>query len=115
MRYETKVVLRQLGYTSYTAYLRSDVWRIRRVAYFARHRRECWVCGSLQKIHLHHCNYSRVGGYERDADLVPLCQRHHRGVHSYMKRRKIPVERAHTAYAKWLETRPAPRRRKRNS
>lgn len=113
MHYETKVILRQLGYTSYSAYLRSDVWRIRRVAYFAHHRKSCWICGSLQKIHLHHVNYCRIGGYERDIDLMPLCARHHRGVHSFMKRRKIPVATAHTAYAKWLNSRPASAKRKR--
>jgi hypothetical protein len=105
MHYETKVVLRQLGYTSYTAYLRSDVWRMRRVAYFAYNARRCWICGTPKKIHLHHCNYSRIGGYERDADLLPLCQAHERAVHGYMRRSKIPVERAHLVYAQWLKTR----------
>lgn len=113
MHYETRVVLRQLGYLSYTAYLRSDVWRMRRVAYFAHHRRACWVCGGLKKIHLHHTNYSRIGGYERDSDLVPLCAPHHRGVHNFMKRRKIPVASAHTAYATWLKSRPSRPKRKR--
>lgn len=103
-------MLRQLGYTSYRAYLRSDVWRMRRVAYFAHHKKACWICGNSGVVHLHHSHYERVGGYERDSDLVPLCSAHHRGVHSFMKRRKIPVERAHTAYAAWLQSRPAPRR-----
>jgi 5-methylcytosine-specific restriction endonuclease McrA len=113
MRPATKAMIRQLGYTSYRAYLLSDVWRMRRVAYFAHHRKSCWICGKTAGIHLHHSHYERLGGYERDTDLVPLCAAHHRGVHTFMKRRRIPVERAHTAYAKWLDSRPARTRRKR--
>lgn len=112
MRPETKAIIRQLGYTSYRAYLASDVWRMRRVAYFARHKRACWICGTPTGIQLHHCHYERVGGDERDSDLVPLCGPHHRGVHNHMKHRKIPVEGAHVAYAKWLATRPRRRRRR---
>lgn len=102
MRNETKAMIRQLGYTSYRKYLASPVWRARRLAYFAHHKKACWICGKTTAIHLHHSHYERLGGYERDSDLVPLCASHHRALHNFMRRKRIPVERAHTAYKRHL-------------
>ena len=106
MRNETKARIRSLGFKSYRGYLLSETWRKRRERYFRTHQRRCWICGiERATIHLHHANYERLGGHERDSDLVPLCSPHHRGLHTYMKRRRVPVERAHLAYKRYLSER----------
>lgn len=105
MRPATKARIRALGFKGYRGYLLSDVWRKRRARYFSTHVRACWICGSTTRIVLHHRCYDRVGGLERDGDLMPLCDRHHRGLHTYMKRKKVPVEDAHVAYKRYLAAR----------
>jgi 5-methylcytosine-specific restriction endonuclease McrA len=83
MRPATKKRIKELGYKGYTAYCRSPVWLAVRKSYFSRHPKICWICGSDKKIHLHHACYDRLGGQELDSDLVPLCQAHHRGLHTW--------------------------------
>lgn len=101
VRNSTKKLLKELGYKSYRAYCLSPWWRLRRERYFKRNPRRCWVCGTRKDIHLHHRSYVRLGK-EKDSDLLPLCRTHHRGLHSFMKRKRIPVEKAHLAYKVWL-------------
>jgi 5-methylcytosine-specific restriction endonuclease McrA len=105
MRPATRKQLRLLGYGTYRAYLLSGVWKKRRERYFRTHARACWICGTSKAIHLHHANYERIGGKERDADLVPLCSSHHRGLHTFAKRGRVRVEDAHVAYARYLARR----------
>lgn len=105
MRPATKKRIKELGYKGYRGYLLSDAWKKRRERYFRKHPKQCWICGKKTDIHLHHCNYERVGGRERDSDLVPLCRSHHRGVHGHMKHHRIRVEVAHVAYKAYLDKR----------
>ncbi len=71
--------LARLGMT-YKEYLRSEHWQNTKARYYAARRRECWVCGTKQGIHLHHITYKRLGA-ELLNDLVPLCGEHHDAFH----------------------------------
>ena len=103
MRPATKTRLKELGYTSYTAYCRSPHWMAKRQEYIAAGLPwVCYVCGADQRIALHHCSYDRIGAENVRTDLVPLCKTCHRGVHSYMKARRHRVEGAHVAYKEWI-------------
>lgn len=107
VRPETRRRLRQLGYANYALYTRSPVWKAVRDRYYATHPKACWICGDASNVHLHHCCYDRLGGNETDDDLLPLCNRHHRGLHNYMKRKRVKLEEAHTKYRAWLLERPS--------
>jgi hypothetical protein len=86
--------LRRNRRAQYDAYLASRTWRARRKAWYAawltRHGTPptCLVCDRawcLRAGHLHHLTYMRIGD-ERDDDLVPLCARHHRELHTVLDR-----------------------------
>lgn len=74
--------LREMGFMSYAEYIESDRWQARRKSYYADKSRECFVCGAIKELYLHHCTYHNIGE-ERDRDLVCLCGRCHRLVHSW--------------------------------
>lgn len=71
--------LRELGFDSYGAYLRSKHWRGLREDYRSTYGWKC-VCGATERLHLHHVSYDRLGS-ERLTDVVPLCQPCHEVMH----------------------------------
>lgn len=83
--------LNRLGLRSYDHYLRSDWWLLtrRRLA-----RGRCEVCGSPQRLVLHHMTYANLGR-EGDSDVCTLCRRCHRDVHrSTLRGGSLYVEEA---------------------
>jgi hypothetical protein len=77
--------LKSLGFDSYQQYLRSDHWKSVRERYrCSKKPKKCQCCGS-EKYELHHTTYERLGR-EWLKDLMPLCRRHHRAVHKYLRR-----------------------------
>lgn len=69
----------------YKEYLMSPYWiklrkRVLDSPYYGRPR-ECFVCLSTTDLIVHHMTYLRKG-YERDDDLVILCDKCHRLVHT---------------------------------
>lgn len=76
----------QQGWTpkSYQDYLKSNHWHVFRKRAFRHYGRKCYVCGTEEgEIHLHHNNYSRLGG-ELLSDVIPLCDEHHRMFHGVL-------------------------------
>lgn len=71
--------LRELGYDTYDAYLRSPAWRDVRERYRASDLPQVCMCGDT-KVDLHHTTYDHVGR-ERLEDLVPLCRACHVQAH----------------------------------
>ncbi|CCD89864.1 protein of unknown function [Bradyrhizobium sp. ORS 285] len=67
--------------TQYKAYIKSVFWSERRERYFRKHGKRCAVCRTTEGINLHHKVYGNYGS-EPDADLMPLCGRHHIGFHT---------------------------------
>ncbi|WP_181954249.1 hypothetical protein [Kocuria coralli] len=93
--------LARSGNTAYRGYLRSGAWFRRRRAWFTAVKdsgREavCQVCGTTQRLDLHHMNYDGVsqtptGAWvsgEADEDLMPLCRTHHEQLHEELDRRR---------------------------
>ncbi len=69
----------------YREYLNSEAWKKRKERYYESHERKCKACGSRRKIHLHHKTYNRLGS-ERDADMVPMCERCHFNLHQWQRK-----------------------------
>lgn len=66
---------------SYKIYIKSPFWRKRRNEYFRKFGNKCSICGSSRYINLHHKKYGNYG-FEKDEDLVSLCQKHHEQFHT---------------------------------
>lgn len=65
---------------SYQEYITSRHWRAVRERYFnSKLPKVCEVC-KCEQVDLHHRTYKNLG-HERLMDLVPLCRKHHQGVH----------------------------------
>lgn len=71
--------LRELGYETYDAYLRSPAWRDVKDRYRASELPQVCMCGDA-KVQLHHTTYDRVG-QERLDDLIALCKDCHDAAH----------------------------------
>ena len=66
----------------YLSYIAGPRWKKRKERYYSKFRKACALCGKGNpevRIQLHHLTYERLG-YERDEDLMPLCELHHAGV-----------------------------------
>lgn len=69
----------------YKKYLNSSHWKEVKARYRqSKLIQECYICGSKNKIHLHHKSYKRIGN-ENLNDLIPLCEKCHSLVHFKLK------------------------------
>lgn len=91
-RIERAVRLRELGFDSYLAYLRSPHWARVKARYRASDLPQECMCGETE-VDLHHCTYERVGA-ERLDDLRPLCRRCHNAVHVLERRGDVGLDLA---------------------
>ena len=64
----------------YRDYIQSGAWELRKRRYFEHFAKRCQICGDAANIHLDHIKYGNYG-HERDRDLVPLCDSHHKKLH----------------------------------
>jgi hypothetical protein len=68
-------------------YYDSSVWAQRKRRWVSEGGvMECFVCGSADRVDLHHKSYIRLGEEHHD-DLVPLCRQHHHDTHALLKER----------------------------
>ena len=83
---------KELGFRSYSAYLRSPHWKTFR-AKFRRTGRKwaCSVCDGEKELELHHKTYDKLGKEEL-TDVIPLCHSCHGEVHSWLDADGSPVE-----------------------
>lgn len=95
-RVGSKPMIRTIPKLEWERYIASPVWHRRRQRYYETHERRCAVCGTAERVELHHLAYDRIGGNEPDADLMPLCQRHHANVHEFYQKVRIYDLRAAT-------------------
>lgn len=65
---------------SYTSYILSDRWKIKRQSYFGRNGRICQACGSRSNLVVHHLSYTNFMN-EPLSDLLGVCQSCHREIH----------------------------------
>ena len=61
---------------SYPEYLQSPEWQRKREDCFASYGKMCAVCGSTQKLEVHHLTYDNIGD-EKPYELIPLCHACH--------------------------------------
>lgn len=64
----------------YKDYICSIFWRMRKNEYYKKYGKFCFVCKSTNYINLHHIVYGEYG-YEKDENLIPLCDFHHNLFH----------------------------------
>jgi 5-methylcytosine-specific restriction endonuclease McrA len=64
----------------YREYLQTDHWREVRGIALARARHRCQLCNSMERLNVHHRDYSRRGE-ERAADVIVLCHTCHETFH----------------------------------
>lgn len=108
--------LKRLGYRSYLEYLSSSHWR-RTVQKWRKDH--CEACGWEGSLALHHVTYARLG-HEYKEDLVTVCQRCHKEVHSFARssgslqvRRKAVRELPTANLKPRVAEQPAPTKHKR--
>lgn len=85
---------RQTWRRDYDTYLASPAWAEFRRGWFERHPRTgCYLCGTRQRLQLHHLRYDRVG-QERDSDVRAMCSSCHEKIHAYARRQRMTVYNA---------------------
>ncbi len=69
-------------YENYSNFIRSNAWRSKRKKFLASKLFTgcCWICGSKNRIQVHHKTYVRIGK-EKLNDLVALCENCHNELH----------------------------------
>jgi len=104
---KTKMIRRTPQGLTYTEYMKSASWMVRRSEWWKGRRRQCSICRSKKRLHLHHVTYERLG-FELDSDLVALCEDCHDGVHNLIRARKkgITLANAHKVYRPPTEPKP---------
>lgn len=81
-RYQKR--LASMGLRNYRDYLVSKWWSDTKKRYRDSSLPwECWVCGTKERLQLHHRSYFHIG-VEPLSDLVVLCSDHHKEVHAYL-------------------------------
>lgn len=68
----------------YQEYLASDEWYQRSKEAKERARWKCEVCSAKLALEVHHKSYARLG-FERNADLIVLCERCHGLFHGVLE------------------------------
>ena len=68
--------LKSLGFKNYNEYLLSNWWLNKFEVVFKFHERKCQICGSKNRIVIHHKTYEHLGN-EPMKDLMILCQTCH--------------------------------------
>jgi hypothetical protein len=53
-----------------------------------QHGKTCIDCGS-KKIEIHHKTYKDIGNENQKWHLLPLCRKHHQGVHNYAHEHRV--------------------------
>lgn len=67
-------------------YLKSDYWKMRRLQIIDARGYKCELCGSSNKLEVHHATYEHLGE-ERDDELFCLCRNCHEIIHSLIEKR----------------------------
>jgi hypothetical protein len=82
--------LKLFGYPTYEDYLTSQAWRNMQGWYHqSLLPRICLACHS-PNIQLHHWRYENVCD-ENPAELIPLCEAHHKEAHRFIEATKTPL------------------------
>jgi 5-methylcytosine-specific restriction endonuclease McrA len=76
----------------YVDYLKSQEWlNIKRVARTRPHYQKCFLCGTTQRLEIHHRNYKWLGTKDAMRNLIALCRDCHQSVHDIARKQDITV------------------------
>lgn len=78
------------GHATYADYLKSSEWLATRAWALERAERRCQLCGTSDRLEVHHSNYRNLGR-ERPSDVIVIC----RGCHAKHHGIKQSQEPAH--------------------
>jgi 5-methylcytosine-specific restriction endonuclease McrA len=67
-------------FVDYTKHINSERWERRRLRAIDEVGGACQMCGSTDRIQVHHLNYDNLGN-EKPEDLLVVCRQCHRKVH----------------------------------
>lgn len=79
---ERQEVLQRLGFDTYRAYLRSELWSSIRDSVFERRGRKCWIChrkGKATQVHHLHYTAENLSGASTSG-MRPVCAICHREI-----------------------------------
>jgi hypothetical protein len=81
----------------YQKYLKSEHWKQFRKRFFKQklYRKTCVVCGK-RNVDLHHRTYCRLYK-EKLTDVIPLCWKHYKEVHTTLENNGLEVEETYQA------------------
>ena len=68
----------------YTEYLESDWWKSTRAHCIQKYGGKCFCCGETKNLQVHHLTYEHLG-FERDDELVCLCNECHKWIEDEKK------------------------------
>lgn len=68
-------------WNTYNEYLKTNHWIKFKTQYAKTHPKVCNMCYGTKYIELHHITYERIGN-ESDTDVVWLCRKCHKLIHS---------------------------------
>ena len=96
---ENKPDTKETQKEKYDRYLLSDRWKVKKNEFNQSRysKKQCFVCGSKEKLHVHHKTYDRLYNEEL-TDLVCLCKDCHEKVHNivkFTKNKRIKLINAH--------------------
>jgi hypothetical protein len=71
---------------NYNDYLKTEHWRIFKENFLASKssKKKCYCCGNKNNLQIHHKTYKRIG-FEKNADVIEVCDNCHRMVHEMLK------------------------------
>lgn len=88
-------ILAELGFASYAAYLKSDLWSGIRQAVLRRDRGQCGACRSTHASQVHHRTYTKAALCGRSlSELVSLCRDCHRCIEFHADGSKTSIREA---------------------
>ena len=85
--YSTKV-----DFKKYQEYIQSPEWYKRKQKYYSKHKKECYGCGSKERLNLHHRSYTSLYN-EKDKHLVPVCGTCHDKIHELARNLDIGMRK----------------------
>ena len=68
---------------SYKLYMGSAYWKKRKLLYWSKFTKKCFICGKKEGTTLHHKRYDVTFGAEPDDAFVALCRFHHLQFHAH--------------------------------
>lgn len=80
IRFLAGVLMSQANSIEYDDYLKTEHWRVTRMAALDRAEHRCQLCHSEDRLEVHHASYERIW-HERPGDLTVLCRGCHARFH----------------------------------